>query len=336
MCLNPKKLLKKGKRKNTTYRGFEGEDFELNMYAKCGYCSQCCAQRANDWVVRNYYESKSHKKKCFITLTYADNPIIIIRKDMQDFLKKLRTYFDRNEKGVKIRTFYCMEYGLLNQRPHGHVIIYGWEDKNAQYLDVNKKGNIIYQSNIIQKIWGLGRTSYQSFNDHEAPYISLYETPKETAKRDYILTKEKVKELTKIYHSMKITGKRRKQLTNGLKEYKKILEESKKKYLAIREINGWSIALGWDNFYSEYIEKGMQDWNIYIEDKEFNCPTPWLKKLANMGYYDATLEILRREEEIKQEFTEAEERKKAEIREEAKRKKELLDWTDTRNKIENL
>lgn len=333
--MNPKKLLKKGKYKEDNYRGFEGEEYQINCFTKCGHCVQCQNEKANNWIVRNYYESKCHEKKCFITLTYAENPYIIVRSDMQKFLKRLRIYFDRHEKGTKIRMFYCMEYGEMKHRPHGHVIIYGWEDKNAQYLTINKKTNIVYQSNIIQKIWGLGRTSYQTFSDFEAPYISLYNTPKEGFKKDYIITREKLKKLEELYRRNKdFDNDRRKELSKNLQEIRKEMEKNKAKYTVLREINGWSLALGWEKFFEEYSKSEKYVFMEYIYDKQYPTPTPWVKKLANMGDIQAAEEMFRREREIEQSFTEAEERAKAICKENAKRKNELLEWIDKRNKIE--
>lgn len=44
-------------------------------------------KKANNWVIRNFYEAKNNEKKCFITLTYAKTPIFLVRKDFQDWLK---------------------------------------------------------------------------------------------------------------------------------------------------------------------------------------------------------------------------------------------------------
>lgn len=338
MCLNPKKLLKKGKYKQDNYRGFEGDFYELNTFSKCGHCSQCNAERASAWVVRNYFEEKAHKKKCFITLTYAENPYIIVRKDMQDFLKRLRIYLDRQENHKKIRIFYAMEFGLISQRPHGHIIIYGWNDPNAQYLGINKKRNIILQSNIIQKIWGLGRTSYQDFTDTNgvAPYIALYETNKGTAKRNYILTREKAKKLLELYRRNNIDPKRRKVLSENLKELQKEMDKEKLNYMCLREINGWSKSLGWEEFYKDYCKSNIYVFEVPIMGTTHPIPTPWIKKLANPPYgsADAAAEMFRRQDEMEKVYTENEAKIKAELKEGAKKKREIMNWIDKKDKIE--
>lgn len=337
MCLNPKWIYKKGHYKEDNYRGAAGELYEIGTYTKCGGCEQCNAEKANNWVVRNYYEAQSNEKIAFITLTYEVNPVILIKKDLQNFIKRLRAKL-KYHKDEKIRYFACGEYGTLNGRPHWHLILYGFEDLNKRYLDINKKKNIVYQSPLIQETWGLGRTSIQEFSTYEIPYISLYQTPKERFKRAYKLTREKAKNLRELYNSKmyKISKKRRKEMVNGLKEYEDEMKKTKSKYYAIKESNTWSIALGWEKFYEKYANAKEYTFIEYIEDKEFPTPTPWVKKLANMGDIQAAKEMFRREEEYKVEATEEEERNKNLRKILDKKKKNVLDWKEEKDKIELL
>lgn len=335
MCLNPKWIYKKGYYKENNYRGEMGQFYELGTYSKCGACEQCIAEKCNNWVIRNYYESKAHEKMCFITLTYEENPVILIRKDMQNFLKRLRKKLDKKEE--KIRFFGCGEYGSLNGRPHMHLIIYGWTDKNARYLDINKKGNIVYQSNIIQKAWGKGRTSYQEFNEHEIPYIALYDTPQEVFKRAYKITMEKAKSLRIYYENNRHLNKEtRKNALEQLNEIEKELKEKKEKYTMVKEFNAWSLALGWEKFEEEYCKTNNYTFTEYIEDKEFVTPTPWVKKLANMGDISAKEEMFKRERLIQQSANEEEEKRKNINKLIGRRKKEIIEWKDTKNEIEIL
>lgn len=326
MCLNPKWIYKKGFYKENNYRGAKGDFYEIGTYSKCGHCEVCINEKSNNWVVRNYYEEKAHQKKCFITLTYRNSPIIIIKKDLQDFMKRLRIHLDRTT-GEKIRMYACQEYGERNNRPHAHVIIYGWEDKNKKYLGINRKKSILYQSEIIQKVWGLGRTSYQEFNEKEVPYISLYNTSKETYKKAYIINRKKLKRLEEyfMYTQAKFDKNQYKNIQEELKNLRIELDKSKKQYLAIREYNTWSIALGWDEFYKRFDDNNYV-YQEYIEDKEFATPSPWVKKLANMGYISASEEMKRREEEIIQSANEEEEIRKNLIKIEMRRKKDLEDY----------
>ena len=329
MCLNPKWIYKKGQYKENTYRGFKDDFYEIGTYSKCGHCVQCVAEKCNNWVIRNYYESKIHQKKCFITLTYEENPYILIRKDFQNFMKRLRRNLEKQGYTDKIRMFMAGEYGTLKGRPHGHIIIYGWEDENKKYLGINKKGNILYKSDLIQKTWKKGRTSYQTFNDHEAPYIALYDTAKENFKKAYLINQKKLKFLENYSRtSAKLNEETRKNLIEELKIARYQLEESKGKYYAIKEFNGWSIALGWNQFYEEYSIKNEYTWQEYIEDKIFVTPTPWVKKLANMGDIEAAKEMFKREEEIIQASNELQESINNQCKVNDKTKKERKKWIE--------
>ena len=336
MCLNPKWIYKKGNYKEDNYRGMAGEFYELGTYSKCGSCIQCINEKCNNWVVRNYYEEKRHQKKCFITLTYAENPIILIRKDAQDFMKRFRRKLEYMGYKEKVRMFGCGEYGSLNNRPHMHFIIYGWKDEQAKYLDINKKKNIIYESEIIKKCWGKGRTSYQEFGEHEAPYITLYNTPQEEFKKAYKINFNNLKKLKAYAESKNLPKGTKINLIKEIEELEKELEQNKKKYIMIKEFNCWSQSLGWAEFEEEYNKNNIYTFKEYIENKEFVTPSPWLKKLANMGDIQAKEEMLRREKEIEQSATEEDEKRRNKLLMESRKKKELEEWHEKKNKIELL
>lgn len=358
MCLNPKWIYKKGNYKEDNYRGKAGDFYEIGTYSKCGACEQCNAERANSWVVRNYYEAQRWENIAFITLTYAENPIILVKKDLQDFIKRLRRSieyeFEKKYKSIKktalykelkeefhaknmLRFFAAGEYGEYNHRPHFHLILYNFKDV-IKFLDINKSGNILFQGQTIQKIWGLGRTSLQEFDVHEIPYISLYETPKEQFKNAYKMTREKVKQIERIARSNKnMNSAQRNNLFKELKEIDKQLKKSKEQYMAVKEFNTWSTALGWEKFYDEYAKQKIYTFKEYIEDKEFITPTSWVKKLANLGDLQAIQEMYRREEEIgKISANEETEKQKNLNKLSRRRKKEIMEWNNKKDKIENL
>lgn len=336
MCLNPKFIYKKGNYKEDNYRGKKYEFYEIGTYSKCGSCEICINEKMNNWVIRNHYESKAHKRIAFITLTYENSSYILVKKDFQNWLKRFRTYLDRTT-GEKIRFFEADEYGELNGRPHSHFLIYGWNDNNPKFLGINKKGNLIFQSKIIQDTWGLGRTSYQEFEAHEIPYLALYETPQDTFKRAYKLTAEKVKKLEEMAkNNLRMKKEQRDNLYNELAAARNELEESKTGYKLIKERNSWSQALGWEEFFKEYQKQPLKCWTVHIEDKEFYVPSPWVKKLANMGDKDATAEMFRREKLIQQSATENEERIKNIMRVQDRRKKEIIDWKTQKTEIEDI
>lgn len=298
MCTNKKWIYNKGYRKETTYNGKQGEAYEIALNARCGDCEECIAEKANNWVVRNFYESKKHDRKCFITLTYdkEHNPYLLNRRDVQKFFKRLRFYINKEEPKTKIRYFYCGEYGTLHKRPHYHAIIYGWDDKNAKYLNVSKRANICFTSEIINKAWGMGITSYQDFDEKEVPYIALYNTNKERIKNGLIVSRKALKKAfektLKPLHSAKDD-----------RRYKELLEDvekNDKQYKAVKEFNGWSQALGWEAYEEEYDKtRGEKLTHEHqIQDKNFKTPSTWLKKLANKWGEQSAIDELERRKEI--------------------------------------
>ena len=146
------------------------------------------------------------------------------------------------------------------------------------------------------------------------------------------MTLEKAKQIRKAARKIISNDRQRKNLQKELAEIEKTLKESKKKYFLIKEFNGWSQALGWAKFEEIYNKSQTYIFEEYIEDKIFATPSPWVKKLANMGDIRAANEMFRREAETKQAATEAEEKAKNQNRLVSKRKKEHLEWQENGRK----
>lgn len=304
MCLNPKWIYKKGSRKYTTFRGQAGESYEIGMYANCGVCTQCIAGKSNNWVVRNYYEAIDHKEKCFITLTYNEdnNPIILRKKDLQDFIKRLRYYLKKVDPEKKVRYYAAGEYGTKFKRPHFHIILYGWTPKDLMYLDVSKRGNILMISNIVKKAWKWGKITVQEFNQSEVPYISLYTTDRS---ENDLRTEIRIKrENLKKYYYKRLnrlkSGEDKKADIEHTKAMIDDLEANKAAWQCVKEFNTWSLSLGWKKFEEEYDQKnGNMVFEHYIGRYTIPTPSPWLKKMANKyGDVNAINELIRREETI--------------------------------------
>ena len=119
------------------------------MWVPCGRCFECKVAKSTEWSNRIALEAMEHEENCFITLTY-DNQYLpennsLRRKDLQDFIKRLRRrYEDR-----KIRYFYCGEYGSKGLRPHYHMILFGYDFVDKTYWMNDHKGNAIYRSKLL-------------------------------------------------------------------------------------------------------------------------------------------------------------------------------------------
>ena len=75
---------------------------------------------------------------------------------------------------------------------------------------------------------------------------------------------------------------------------------------------------------------------VYIEDKEFYIPSPWVKKLANSGDKEATKEMFRREKLIQQSATENEEKIKNLLRIQSGKKEKIIQWKTQKTMLEEL
>lgn len=119
-CISPISLLQNGNR----------------VTVPCGKCLPCLSRRRQDWLFRIEAELRKASSAFFITLTYADEHLtvndqdqgILMKSDLQKFIKRLRWYCDQENKskGIdrKIR-YYCVgEYGSKDERPHYHCIIF--------------------------------------------------------------------------------------------------------------------------------------------------------------------------------------------------------------------
>ena len=124
---------------------------------RCGHCVECESQRASEWSHRIMDELSLHKEAFFLTLTYNDDLIPIdhnlCKRDVQLFIKRLRKHISP----TKIRYFMCGEYGSKNERPHYHLLIFGWkpDDLSLCPWQDRKSKNILYVSPLIDRLWSI-------------------------------------------------------------------------------------------------------------------------------------------------------------------------------------
>jgi len=111
----------------------------VNEALPCGRCPNCKKRRVSNWSFRLLKESEGALTALFVTPTYnpenvpiSKNGFMTLTKgqdsDMTKFLKRLRKI---SLTGIKIKYYYCGEYGSENMRPHYHMILF-----NALSVDV--------------------------------------------------------------------------------------------------------------------------------------------------------------------------------------------------------
>jgi hypothetical protein len=147
-------------------------DPEGSLKLPCGKCSLCISKRAIEWATRARHEISEHNENCFITLTYAPenlNSDFIIKKDFQDFMKRLRK---KSRKPIRYMVSY--EYGSLTFRPHMHAILFGYSPAKQKHTLNSPSGHKLFTSPIMDELWDKGFHSIGEANEETAYYIASY------------------------------------------------------------------------------------------------------------------------------------------------------------------
>ena len=142
------------------------------VYIPCRKCFECIQSYSNNWALRCCLEAKQHSKNCFITLTYDNEHLEDINVSaVQKFIKRLRKHF-----GAKsLRYFACGEYGENTRRPHYHIILFGVDfSADRMFLKRDKRGNVLYFSPTLMKLWKNGFHSIGDLSFESAKYCAKY------------------------------------------------------------------------------------------------------------------------------------------------------------------
>lgn len=143
----------------------------------CSKCIQCRLSYARDAAVRCVHEAEMHSENCFITLTYSDEHLKsekLVYEDFQKFMKKLRFANPNKQIGV----FVTGEYGDKRKRPHWHACLFGFRPNDAQFLRTNERGDEIFSSESLEKIWGFGLVEFGDVTIDSAGYCARYAAKK--------------------------------------------------------------------------------------------------------------------------------------------------------------
>lgn len=140
---------------------------------RCGRCIGCRVDYSRSWAARCLHEAKLHTASCVVTLTYDDARLppngSLRKRDVQLFLKRLRK---RLHPG-KVSYLYCGEYGEQFDRPHYHIILFGyWPEDGRPW---RKKGaNQYYRSPALEKLWAQGNVEFGALTYTAARYVAGY------------------------------------------------------------------------------------------------------------------------------------------------------------------
>lgn len=221
-CLSPfqawrsNEVNKNGKR-NIVFKESEAWESCRGFFLPCGNCIPCRLKVSRDWAFRMMCEGfdyDNHRNCSFLTLTYKPECLgsgTLVKKDIVDFLKRLRDGLSYHYN-VKIRTFYCGEYGEKNFRPHWHLIIFGWSFPDRVYHSTLPNGSVIYRSPFLEKHWSFGYSAVCDVSFETCAYVARYLTKKvkgDLASDHYLRPDLETGELimyTPEYHSMSRQG----------------------------------------------------------------------------------------------------------------------------------
>lgn len=145
---------------------------EGDLKLPCGKCTECISKRSLEWATRARHEISLHSENTFLTLTYNQEnlpSIYLVKIEFQKFIKRLRKHLKK-----PIRYMVSHEYGSKTFRPHHHAIIFGYNPNQQKYLKDTAKGEKIFTSPEITKLWSHGFHSIGTANEKTAYYIASY------------------------------------------------------------------------------------------------------------------------------------------------------------------
>lgn len=140
----------------------------------CGQCMGCRKAKTMHQTTRILAEAKMHVDSCFITLSYDSEHYpkggSLVKKDLQDFMKRLRSRFTP----TKIRFYAVGEYGSNRNRPHFHVILFGFNFPDRIPIAGTYGDKAKFKSDLLREIWGKGLVDLGTLTDASAAYCAGY------------------------------------------------------------------------------------------------------------------------------------------------------------------
>lgn len=152
---------------------FDARQADSDLSLPCGQCTGCRLARARAWSLRCVHEASTHKRNCFVTLTYADKWIppggSLRYRDFQLFMKRLR-----KAARARVRYFVCGEYGEQLSRPHYHACLFGYDPPDKRPIRLLASEFQSWRSDSLEKLWPLGHVHIGTLNVRSAGYAARY------------------------------------------------------------------------------------------------------------------------------------------------------------------
>ncbi len=167
----------------------------------CGSCPECLKKKASRWALRAFYEAQEHDNNIAVCLTYDSyirdshgnivgervSDLSCNKRDVQLFIKRVRKKFGNNVKYIA-----SAEHGKRTNRPHYHVILFGVTFNDCVPYKRSKRGNLIYKSNTLNKLWKNGICTVDSLhvNSAVARYCTKYAVKDSRADDTFMLVSQ--------------------------------------------------------------------------------------------------------------------------------------------------
>lgn len=161
----------------------------------CGKCVGCRLGKSREWATRCVHENQMCGSSSYITLTFDNEHISeqlgypnifglwsLKYEPFQKFMKRLRKrysklvppIYDGDGKLLNgLKYFMCGEYGDLNQRPHYHLILFGF-DFPDKYHWSTENGYKLYRSPLLEDLWPFGQSTIGTVEFESAAYVARY------------------------------------------------------------------------------------------------------------------------------------------------------------------
>lgn len=115
----------------------------------------------------------------------------LVKKDLQDFMKRLRRDFEYHDGITGIRFFACGEYGSKTFRPHFHVLLYGVDfAEDRRLYKANFQGDNLYNSERLSKLWTFGHAVVADLTWNTCAYVARYVVKKQYGEGSKIYEQE--------------------------------------------------------------------------------------------------------------------------------------------------
>lgn len=175
-CTSPRTVAFKNDGKTISWSSKEFSKEYAPFQLPCGKCIECRLDYARQWAIRCVHEAQMHERNCFVTLTYSDENLKstkLVYSDFQKFMKKIRKL-----QNDPIGVFVTGEYGDQTKRPHWHAILFNWAPLDSLPKYKTDRGDQVWESETLSKIWGHGIAEYGSVTFESAGYCARYAAKK--------------------------------------------------------------------------------------------------------------------------------------------------------------